>query len=54
MSETEEELLDALKALVEWYEMPEVLTSVGVQRFANAKRLIKEIDGRDKNAREAG
>lgn len=44
MTETEKKLLDALKALVEWYEMPEVMVSVGVQRFSQAKALIKEVE----------
>lgn len=44
MTETEKKLLDALKALVEWYEMPEVSAGVGVQRFAAAKRTIAEVE----------
>lgn len=44
MTENEKKLLDALKALVEWYETPEVMVSVGVQRFSQAKALIKVVE----------
>lgn len=43
MTENEEKLVKALEDLIDWYKQDLVMVSVGVQRFATAERVVKEV-----------